>query len=394
MAENGHIPPQTKIEPWLSKIRPYSLNSGRICYIFTAMVKRKNFIDWILQNRIVSHLVFWFLLLISLPVLAALNEGSVEKTLISGLGYLPAQLLASYFLVYYQVPKLLFKKKYVKFGCSFVVSVYVFLVLSKLSGMFLSKVFMPQYYKERTLLAILSDPFHLAVVYFPSVYVFVFFMFMTKAFKDRFEERHQLEVLKKEKANTELKFLKAQTNPHFLFNTLNNLYSLTLNQSKKAPEVVLKLSDMLDYMLYQCKDAEVPLKKEIAFIQDYIDLESLRYGKKLTMDFTYNLHDLNVMIAPLILISFVENAFKHGASNSLKNSIIKIELTTNQEQLCFKVFNTYTVVNPSDMNTNIRAGIGLSNAERQLALNYKNNYDLKTSKTDHDFQIVLTINLT
>ncbi|WP_109853275.1 sensor histidine kinase [Aquimarina sp. AU58] len=357
------------------------------------MVKRKNLIDWILQNRVVSHLIFWFLLFISLPILAALNDGSVEKTVNSSLSFLPAQLLASYFLVYYQVPKLLFKKKYLKFGFSFLISAYVFLVISKLSNMYLTKFFIPKYYEEESFIEILADPFHLAVVHFPSVYVFVFLMLMTKIVKDRFEERHQLEVLQKEKANTELKFLKAQTNPHFLFNTLNNLYSLTLDRSEKASEVVLKLSDMLDYMLYQCKDAEVLLKKEIALIQDYIDLESLRYGNKLTLNFTYHLHDPNVMIAPLILISFVENAFKHGASNNLNDSVIRIELTTNQDQLCFKVFNTLPD-SKQDINENeSRSGIGFSNSQRQLELNYKNNYDLKSIKTDNDFQVVLSINL-
>ncbi|WP_084050627.1 sensor histidine kinase [Aquimarina macrocephali] len=357
------------------------------------MVKRKNLIDWIIQNRVVSHLMFWVLLFISLPILAALNDGSIEKTVNSSLSFLPAQLLASYFLVYYQVPKLLFKKKYLKFGFSFLISAYVFLVISKLSSMYLTKFFIPKYYVEKNLIEIVSDPFHLAVVHFPSVYVFVFLMLMTKVVKDRFEERHQLEVLQKEKANTELKFLKAQTNPHFLFNTLNNLYSLTLDRSEKAPEVVLKLSDMLDYMLYRCKDAEVPLKKEIAFIQDYIDLESLRYGNKLTLNFTYHLHSPDVMIAPLILISFVENAFKHGASNNLKDSLIQIELTTNQDQLCFTVFNTLPQNRQDDTRNESHSGIGFSNAQRQLELNYKNNYDLKSTKTDNDFQIVLNINL-
>lgn len=357
------------------------------------MAKRKNYIDWIIQNRVVSHLVFWILLFISLPILAALNDGSIEKTVNASLSFLPAQLLASYFLVYYQVPKLLYKKKYLKFGVSFLISVYVFLVISELSNMYLTELFIPKYYEEKSLMEILEDPFHLAVVYFPSVYVFVFLMLMTKVVKDRFEERHQLEVLQKEKANTELKFLKAQTNPHFLFNTLNNLYSLTLDRSEKAPDVVLKLADMLDYMLYQCKDAEVPLKKEIAFIQDYIDLESLRYGNKLTLNFTYHLHCPNVMIAPLILISFVENAFKHGASNNLKDSVIRIELTTNQDQLYFSVFNTLPENSQENKRNELHSGIGFSNAQRQLELNYKNNYDLKSTKTDNDFQIVLNINL-
>ncbi len=358
------------------------------------MVKRKNLIDWILQNRVVSHLIFWVLVFISLPILAALNDGSIKKTILSSLSFLPAQLSASYLLVYYQVPKLLFKKKYLQFGLSLLLSTYLFLVLSKLLGMNLTRIFAPKYFEEESLIEIISDPFHLAVVHFPSVYVFVFLMFMIKVFKDRFEERHQLEVLQKEKANTELKFLKAQINPHFLFNTLNNLYSLTLEESsEKASEVVLKLSDMLDYMLYRCKDAEVPLKNEITFIQDYIDLESLRYGSKLTLSFTHHLHDPNVMIAPLILISFIENAFKHGASNTLNDSIITIELTTNQDQLCFKVFNTLPSSEQNNRDNESNSGIGFSNSERQLELNYTNNYYLKSIKTDKDFQVILTINL-
>ncbi len=357
------------------------------------MVHKKNLIDWVIQNRFVSHFIFWFTLFISVPVLAALNGGSIEKTLVASLSFLPAQLLASYFLVYYQVPRLLFKKKYLKFGCSFLISVYVFLVISMLSNMYLSDFFTPRYSAQKSLLEILASPFHLAVVYFPSVYVFVFLMFMTKAFKDRIEERHQLEVLQKEKANTELKFLKAQTNPHFLFNTLNNLYSLTLERSEKAPEVVLRLSGMLDYMLYQCKDDEVLLTKEITFIQDYIDLESLRYGDKLSLNFTHNLHAPNVMIAPLILISFVENAFKHGASNNLKDTLIQIELTTNEDQLYFKVLNTLPSNSQVDTKNEAHAGIGFSNSQRQLELNYKNNYDLKSTKTDRDFEVALSINL-
>lgn len=325
--------------------------------------------------------------------MAVLNDGNLLKTLLSTLSYLPAQLLASYFLVYYQVPRLLLKKKYLWFGLSFITSVYVFLVISKLSSTYLFAVVNPNSSSGMSFLEILTSPFHLAVVYFPSVYVFVFLMFITKAFKDRFEERHQLEVLQKEKANTELKFLKAQTNPHFLFNTLNNLYSLTLERSEKAPEVVLKLSGMLDYMLYQCKDDEVPLRKEIAFIKDYIDLESLRYGDKLSLNFEHRLHSPDVMIAPLILISFVENAFKHGASNNLKNTSIDIELTTNEDQLSFKVFNTLPTKRESDMENEAHAGIGFSNSKRQLELNYPNNYDLKSTKTDNDFQVLLTINL-
>jgi LytS/YehU family sensor histidine kinase len=199
--------------------------------------------------------------------------------------------------------------------------------------------------------------------------------------------------LERDKNKAELGALKAQIHPHFLFNTLNNLYALTLQKSDKAPETVATLSSMLDYMLYQCKDPFVLLKKEIDFIQDYIDLESLRYGNKLTLNFTHHLHSPDVMIAPLILISFVENAFKHGASKNLNESVIEIELTTNQNQLSFKVFNTLTSNTQNDTKNELRFGIGFSNSQRQLELNYKNNYDLKSTKTDTSFEILLTINL-
>ena len=121
------------------------------------MVKRKNLIDWIIQNRVVSHIIFWVLLFISLPILAILNDGSLEKTTISSLAYLPAQLLASYFLVYYQVPRLLSKKKYLKFGVSFLISVYVFTVIAKLLSGYFSELFLHKNHHQESLIEILGS---------------------------------------------------------------------------------------------------------------------------------------------------------------------------------------------------------------------------------------------
>ena len=348
-------------------------------------------IDRIIQNRIVSHILFWVAFYIIFTVLAALNSGSLKESLLSYLAFLPSQVIAGYFLVYYQVPKLLLKKKYLQFGISFLLSVYVFAVVARLCSIYFAEPFFREDFYQESLLEVMRDPLYLAIVYFPTVYVVVFLMLVIKVVKDRFEEKHKLEVLQKEKVNTELKFLKAQTNPHFLFNTLNNLYSLTLTKSDKAPEVVLKLSDMLDYMLYQCNEPKVPIIKEIELIQNYLDLESLRYNESLHIEFKHSYSNPNATIAPLILITFVENAFKHGMNGKVTEPKIDIQLTVINNELIFKVFNTKpSIISP---NKNNGSGIGLANVKRQLEINYKENYDLSIEDNDKSFAINLKITL-
>ena len=355
-------------------------------------MNKTTLVDRIMQNRILSHVLFWGGFFVIFTILATLNSGDIKESLISYLAFLPAQLLAGYILVYYQVPKLLLKKKYLIFAISFFLSIYGFSVLARLSSIYLAEPFFRENFYQESIIEVLLDPLYLAVVYFPSVYVFVFLMLVVKIIKDRFQEIHQLEIIQKEKANTELKFLKAQIHPHFLFNTLNNLYALTLIKSDAAPEVVLKLSEMLDYILYQCNEPTVPIIKEIELLQGYIDLEMLRYGEQLELSFTHSYDDPNILFAPLILLSFVENAFKHGASGNLKNPKINIVLEIKNSQLYFKIFNT-KMLQINESKKDQKKGIGFNNAERQLELNYKNNYDLKINDNENDYEVILKIDL-
>ena len=354
------------------------------------MDKEITTVDRILKRRWLSHLLFWCGSLSIFTLLAALNSGSFKNPFINYLALLPAQMMAAYTLVYFQVPRLLYQRKYFLFALTSLLFSYVFAVLARLSIVYFAEPLMRDDFEQESILEILSDPGYLYAVYIPAVYLIPFLMLAFKAIKERFDEKHLLEVLQKEKVTTELKFLKAQMHPHFLFNTLNNLYALTLAKSDTAPIVVLKLSEMLDYILYQCNAARVNIHQEIELLENYIELESLRYSENLTWSFEHEVSEKSVQIAPLILLPLVENAFKHGAVGQSK-ALIKIELKVAELQLHFEVFNSTTL--STEIGSDGKEGIGLTNVKRQLALNYPNNHKLEIERTNQSHKVTLDIEL-
>jgi len=203
--------------------------------------------------------------------------------------------------------------------------------------------------------------------------------------------RNQQKLLKinEQKKVNELAVLKHQLNPHFLFNTLNNLYSLTISKSEKAPEMIEKLSDILDYVLYRSGDKFVHLQKEVQLIDNYLLLEKIRYGNRVDIHFDKKINH-NVKIAPLLLLTFIENAFKHGVSQELDKATIDILIQTNTNSVEFYVNNS----KPKQENRNdIKEsnGIGLKNAKKQLELLYGNNYNLKLENMPHSFKVSLNL---
>lgn len=350
-------------------------------------------LDRIVQHRVLSHILFWSSFLFIFTLLGSLNSGSFSSHLINNLALLPSQLAVAYFLNYYLIPTLFFKKRYVWFVILALVSGYIFVVFARICTVHIAEPLTREgVFETETLLEILADPFYLLYVYFPAVYVIVFLMIAIKSIKKGFEEKHQLEVLQKEKAKTELQFLKAQIHPHFLFNTLNSIYALTLSKSDAAPEVVLKLSEMLDYILYQCNEPTIALHKEVTLIQGYIDLERIRYGDQLDLDFTHELGSATTQIAPLILLGFIENAFKHGASKNPLNPKIHIHLQEKDSQLYLRVYNTKITLENDAVGVTNR-GIGITNVSRQLELHYPNAHTLKITDTEVSYEVQLTIDL-
>lgn len=218
---------------------------------------------------------------------------------------------------------------------------------------------------------------------FPAVFL------MADSFvKKQNEAKEREKNLIKEKLTTELQLLKNQLNPHFLFNTLNNIYALTRKKSDKAPDVVIKLSELLSFMLYETGNGTIAIEKEIKFLEDYIDLQKIRFADNLTVRFNKTIDNPAEPIAPLLLLPLVENAFKHGASENHFDSFINIELKLKKEQLYFTVENSFEGHSQSNHQNNI----GLHNTSRQLELLY-NEQALETSNLNQIFKVQLSINL-
>ncbi len=218
------------------------------------------------------------------------------------------------------------------------------------------------------------------------------FFASVKLFEYWLADQKQNQELLQQKLESELKFLKSQIHPHFLFNTLNNLYALTLDKSDKAPEVVVKLSDLLSYMLYECNVPRVPLEKEINLLRDYLELEKMRYQSELKVDFDVQGRVNGKMIAPLLLIPFIENGFKHGLSKQIENPWINIHLEVEDYKLTFLVENNKPLVDKKD-ESGYSEGIGLKNVKRRLNLIYGDDYNLEVKDEHGVFNVLLELRL-
>lgn len=217
----------------------------------------------------------------------------------------------------------------------------------------------------------------------------VFFFGVIRHFYGYRNLRLKAQQLQIEKQQAELNYLKSQTNPHFLFNTLNNIYSLARDKSDLAPESLLRLSKILRFMLYEASGAYISLERELKIISDYIALEKLRYDDSLRINYSHDIEDKQQAIPPLILIPLIENAFKHGASETRKDPFVDIHLSVSNRQLSFVVKNS---VEDPGATQNVRENIGLSNLRRQLELLYTD-YDLSLEQKNLIFTAILKINL-
>jgi len=195
--------------------------------------------------------------------------------------------------------------------------------------------------------------------------------------------------LRIEKQAAELNYLKSQTNPHFLFNTLNNIYALARVRSDQTPEMILRLSKILRYMLYEAGGSYIAIEQELKIIEDYISLEKLRYDDSLRINFNYNVEDMKQALPPLLLIPLVENAFKHGAAETRHQPFVDIHLSVARRQLAFYVKNSAEGL---DAEGKVKENIGLSNLKRQLELLYTD-YEVLLEQRDTEFSATLKINL-
>ena len=198
-----------------------------------------------------------------------------------------------------------------------------------------------------------------------------------------FEQWKWVQNLKAEKSKTELSLLRAQINPHFFFNTLNNLYALTIKNSKQAPEVILKLSDMMRYTIYEGEKEKVKIVDEIEYLNNYIELHKIRYKKSVEITFNHQI-DTDQTVSPLLYIILLENAFKHGIDSLSENAFVNINLYEKDNAIYFEIENNFDA-----KEKNESSGIGLKNLKKRLSLVYKNNHELKTSITKNIYKTTL-----
>ena len=301
--------------------------------------------------------------------------------------YLPAILLAAYFTIKFLIPRFLFQDKTLKFSILFLITAFIFSFIQRLNLYFIVvPIFYPKYIDGLNIIS-----FQLIFRIF-SEYPVVIFAASIKIILHWYQDQQLNQQLAREKLEAELKFLKAQIHPHFLFNTLNNLYALTLKKSDQAPEVVLKISELLNYMLYESNEQEVSLKKEVELIENYIELEKIRYGQKLSINFNIRGVLDGIRIAPLLLLPFVENSFKHGVSKKLNNKWVNINLKLEDKTMLLSVENSKSndcALKEQDYTE----GIGLKNVNRRLDLLYNGRYNLKTEDAGDTFLVNLEIEL-
>lgn len=240
-----------------------------------------------------------------------------------------------------------------------------------------------------------SDTTLAAALNFSSIFSSLFILFFVssvaltiKLVRSNIRQKEAAQEMIKKKLETELQFLKAQTNPHFLFNTLNNIYALARKKSDLTADVVMKLSKLLRFMLYEAQKERISIAAEVHVLDDYIELEKIRYSTNFKLNFSRTIDNDSQLIAPLILLPFVENAFKHGASESRFGSEINIDLKLTQGQLYFRIENSKS----EDKQSTQPEKLGLNNIKRQLELLYPG-HELDIENWSTYFKVTLKINL-
>ena len=337
-------------------------------------------------KRIGLNVLVWLIidLLLSYGISFYIEE---ERSLISlflqgltGIGLLIAPI--AYFTSLVLVPRLFMKKRYWQFALSLGVISFVWPPLPIYLGNVIDVEFFGVNPED------LDQPFDVIGAY--AMMVFMSFTTLVNMTYRSFKRQGKVDKMENERLSTELSVLRNQISPHFFFNTLNNLYALSLEQSQETPGVILKLSEMMRYTIYECNGTHVLISQEIKYLENYIDLQQIRHHKKANIEFLKYLGEEDVKICPMVLIVFLENAFKHGVDDAEGDAFVKLQLETTHNMLRFRVENSIATAR----SLNEPGGIGLANARKRLELMYRNQYELLTSESDDIFCVDLTIDLT
>ena len=323
----------------------------------------------------------------------AISEWSYRNTFTDAIVFeilgLPVRLIAVYINWFILIPTFLYLNKYYHYVISLLVLLSILAVIHRIFVLYYGyPIFFPEWLEGQ----------EVHVFKFTRLVQIVLIILLPlaittgwKLFTDLKEKHRQTKELEKEKTDAELNYLKSQINPHFLFNTLNTIYGLSLKSSKKTPELILKLSDFLSFSLYESSQKLIPIEKEIALMNDFIALEKSRFEDRVKVHIELEGNKLNsIFIPPLILVPFVENAFKHSLKNETEIATINIKLLVRNDQVIFKVENS----KPNEFVVmDKKNGLGLANIKKRLDIIYTNNYSLDINDNPRKYYIDLKINL-
>jgi len=375
----------------------FSLNLQKgLSVNFLEKIKNLNY------KRIAYHILFWSVATISFDAVSSfIYDRPFLQTLLHDIKYYtPTDMFGVYFMLYFLIPKFLLKKKYLQFSLFSFLFFFILIFVATLPFQYLGHFvdYTDYYLKEgkpfptfetfiyQNFVQVLTIKLMLVGIA-SSIKIAKVWIKSQKRQQNLLKEKLEINLQLKE---AELKFLKSQINPHFLFNSLNNLYSLTLEKSSKAPEVVLKISSLLDYMLYKCNVPSIELDNEIENIRNYIDLQKIRYGNDTNIEIEIKGDTSNIKIAPLLILPIVENAFKHGLDKNVGKGYINILIeVTEENKFYLSVKNSL-----KGENNHEGEGIGMRNLKKRLELQYPDKFDLNVDFSDNEYKTVMCLRLT
>jgi sensor histidine kinase YesM len=332
------------------------------------------------KQRWIVHTFFWLAVLIVYAVIFGHKHNNYSQTLFLVSLLLPVTITTSYFLNYYLLPRYLMKERYGLFLIYF-----IYLLIGSLCLEMLIVTFTFLIMAERKIAEMSPASIDMFVV-LAALLMIVFLGGAIKLLLHWRNSKEDYQKLMREKVEVELRFLKTQLHPHFLFNTLNNLYYLALEKSDKTPSAILALSELLDYVLHDTKATFVPLEKELKQVENYIALESLRYQDRLSVDVKVRGDLKQKRIAPMMLITLVENSFKHGVTQTIDKAWITLDVISDGEKITVEIKNSVT-----SKTKEVSSGLGLKNLRSQLSLLYDNRSQMKIDAHENSFAVKLEL---
>jgi len=336
------------------------------------------------KERIWSGVLLWVGLYIFWVLVFQKRAFAFSKTMTVEFCYLLFIAGNYYFNVYFTVPRFLYRKKYAEFGLLFLAGILVAALLRVPLATYLSLHFFapgkqpPGFYE-------------LFINSLTNIFIWVIFLVAGKLIIDRMRFQKYLESIEKQKVKNELDFLKAQFNPHFLFNSINSIYGNIDKSNSSARSMLLTFSEMLRYQLYECNTESINIDKEISYIKNYIALQETRKADNLKIELNIDDNMRGFTVAPLLFMAFIENAFKYVSHYEDKINTVQISLCKNEGDLVFRSFNT-----KENMNGYGRIehnGIGVVNVKRRLELLYPNRHTLTINAADNSYEVLLNLQL-